>query len=241
MSGAAHALEIGAIMLVTGAAQLAIAPIAVVLEQRVDARLLTFAGLGLFAAGLAMSGFQTPQTRLRRKWSGRRSFAALRSCSACSRRLAWRSATLSRDRVPDASGLFNLMRNLGGAIGLAMIDTIIYSRSPVIGAALADRLERGDVDAANFIGIPDAIVATRPSGSLDAALHAMLEPLIEKAAMAQAINEAWITIAMFTVAALVCVPFAKAAFAPRPEPILWANAHRAVAPPQSPRPGSAAP
>ena len=31
--------------------------------------------------------------------------------------------TLDASRVPDASGLFNLMRNLGGAIGLALIDT----------------------------------------------------------------------------------------------------------------------
>ena len=36
-------------------------------------------------------------------------------------------------RVPDASGLFNLMRNLGGAIGLALIDTVIYGRSPMHG------------------------------------------------------------------------------------------------------------
>jgi hypothetical protein len=42
--------------------QLLIAPIAVVLEQRVDARLLTLAGFGLFAAGLGLSGLQTPQT-----------------------------------------------------------------------------------------------------------------------------------------------------------------------------------
>ena len=37
---------------------------------------------------------------------------------------------LAPDRVPDASGLFNLMRNLGGAIGLALIDTVIYGRAP---------------------------------------------------------------------------------------------------------------
>ena len=30
--------------------------------------------------------------------------------------------------VADASGLFNLMRNLGGAIGIALIDTILYGR-----------------------------------------------------------------------------------------------------------------
>jgi len=56
------ALQIGTIMLVTGVAQLLIAPIAVALEQRLDARLLTTFGFGLFAAGLGLSALQTPQT-----------------------------------------------------------------------------------------------------------------------------------------------------------------------------------
>src|SRR5258706_1308293 len=43
------ALQIGSTMLVTGVAQLAIAPIAVALERRLDARLLTGVGLAPFA------------------------------------------------------------------------------------------------------------------------------------------------------------------------------------------------
>ena len=205
-------------MLVTGVAQLAIAPIAVVLEQRVDARLLTFAGFGLFAAGLAMSGFQTPETDFDQMvWPQVVRGLAIMFCLLPPTRLAL--GHLDPDRVPDASGLFNLMRNLGGAIGLAMVDTVIYSRAPVIGAALANRLERGDVEAARFVGMPDVMVAEHPSGSPEAALHAMIDPLVEKAAMAQAINEAWILIALCTAAALVCVPFARKRFAHRPSPV----------------------
>ena len=36
--------------------------------------------------------------------------------------------TLAPDRVKNASGLFNLMRNLGGAIGLAAINTVLNDR-----------------------------------------------------------------------------------------------------------------
>ena len=46
------ALEIGTIMLVTGAAQLVAAPIAGALESRMDARWLSAFGFGLFAIGL---------------------------------------------------------------------------------------------------------------------------------------------------------------------------------------------
>src|SRR6202020_1706486 len=51
-----NALEIGAIMLVTGVTQLMTAPIAVALEQRVEARLLTSLGLWVFGGGLRLSG-----------------------------------------------------------------------------------------------------------------------------------------------------------------------------------------
>ena len=55
---------------------------------------------------------------------------------------------LTAAQVPDASGLFNLMRNLGGAIGIAVIDTILYGRTIGHGEALRDRLIAGDVSAA---------------------------------------------------------------------------------------------
>jgi DHA2 family multidrug resistance protein len=36
--------------------------------------------------------------------------------------------TLAPDRVKNASGLFNLMRNLGGAVGLAALNTVLDDR-----------------------------------------------------------------------------------------------------------------
>ncbi len=53
------------------------------------------------------------------------------------------------EQVPDASGLFNLMRNLGGAIGIALIDTVIWGRLPGHADALRDRLMAGDASACN--------------------------------------------------------------------------------------------
>ena len=85
-----EALEIGEIMLVTGVAQLAsTAPMRCARTPDrcadTDRR-----GLSVFALGLAMSAFQTPQTDYVR-CSGPRLFAAWRSCSVCCRRREWRS------------------------------------------------------------------------------------------------------------------------------------------------------
>jgi DHA2 family multidrug resistance protein len=50
---------------------------------------------------------------------------------------------------------------------------------------------------------------SRPAGPIDGPTLAMVQPLVEKAALTQAINEAWILIAVLTFGALLCVPFAK--------------------------------
>jgi MFS transporter, DHA2 family, multidrug resistance protein len=203
-----NALQIGVIMLVTGVTQLLIAPIAVALEQRVDARLLTTLGFGLFGLGLGLSGLQTPQTDFDAMFWPQviRGFAIM-FCLLPPTRLAL--GHLEASRVPDASGLFNLMRNLGGAIGLALIDTVIYTRSSVIGAAFTERLQAGDIDTAKFVGIPVDMFVARPVGPLDGPTLALVQSFVEKAALVQAINEAWIMIAVLTIGALLCVPFAK--------------------------------
>jgi MFS transporter, DHA2 family, multidrug resistance protein len=205
-----NALEIGVIMLATGLTQLLTAPIAVALEQRVGARLLTAAGFCVFALGLGLSAIQTPQTDYQGMfWPQILRGLAIMFCLLPPTRLAL--GRLSPAHVPDASGLFNLMRNLGGAIGIALIDTVIYLRSPIHADALTARLQAGDVIAATFVGIPLDQFASRPPGPLDPDTQALLQSLVEKAALVQAINEAWAMIAVLTVVALLCVPFANRA------------------------------
>ena len=201
------ALEIGTIMLVTGMAQLLTAPLAVALEPRVNARALTAFGFTLFAIGLGLSAFQTPRTdHAEMFWPQILRGAAIMFCLLPPTRLAL--GHLAAHRVPDASGLFNLMRNLGGAIGLALIDTVIYGRAPIHGIAIMERLQAGDTATARFIGLSLEAFAARPPGPPSAEAQAMLTPLVEKAALTLAINEAWAMIAMLTVAAMLCLPFA---------------------------------
>ena len=97
-----------------------------------------------------------------------------------------------------------------GAIGLALIDTVIYARSPVHGADLLARLQMHDTGAAQLLGIPAGMVEAMPAGPISGSVMAQLAPLLEKAALSEAINEAWLMIAVLTVAALLCVPFAHA-------------------------------
>ncbi len=202
------ALEIGETMLVTGVAQLVMAPIAVALERRLDARMLTAAGFLVFAVGLALSAGETRHTDYDGMfWPQVVRGVAIMFCLLPPTRLAL--GHLDKMRVPDASGLFNLMRNLGGAIGLALIDTVIYGRAPRYGVEIAHRLQNGDMATAKFVGLPLDVFAARWNAPLNAGTRAMLEPLINDAALTQAINDAWAMVAILTVAALICVPFAN--------------------------------
>jgi DHA2 family multidrug resistance protein len=202
------AFEIGTIMLVTGVAQLLTAPFAAILESRIGARFLTGAGFALFALGLGLSAFQ-PRTADfdEMLWPQIVRGVAIMFCLLPPTRFAL--GALPQAEVADASGLFNLMRNLGGAIGIALIDTILYGRSAIHAEDFRARLLAGDLSAARAIGLDPSLLANRPPGPPDDAAIAFVRPMVEKASLALTVNEAWAMLACVAIAGLLLVPFAR--------------------------------
>ncbi|MBS0472982.1 MAG: DHA2 family efflux MFS transporter permease subunit [Proteobacteria bacterium] len=207
-------LEIGTIMIVSGAAQLLTAPLAAMLEVRVDARLLTAVGYGMFACGLIANGFTTFRTDYDGLfWPQALRGAAVMLCILPATRLAL--DTLNPVGVADGSALFNLMRNLGGAIGIAVVDTIIGQRTPMHAAALGVRLQAGDASAAAFVGLPTQFFHGHDMGPTSQAMRDFAEPLVRRAALVQSFNDAWIVIGVLFALSLLVVPFMKL----RPSPM----------------------
>jgi MFS transporter, DHA2 family, multidrug resistance protein len=200
-----NALEIGTIMLVTGVAQLITAPLAVALEERFDERGLTAIGFLILGFGLGLSCADTIATDYEEMfWPQVIRGASIMICILGPTSLAL--GHIAKARIPDASALFNLMRNLGGAIGIAIIDTVIYTRAPIHAKDFLEKLAAGDVNAARSVGIPldhlgPALFAPEARAKLTA--------LVYKAAFVEAINDAWALVAVMTLAALACVPFAR--------------------------------
>jgi len=201
-------LRIGEIMLVTGAAQLLTAPAAVYLERRVAPRRLTAFGYLLFAAGLLMSARQTAETDFAAMVVPQiMRGAAIMFCLLPPTRMAL--GRLPAELVADGSGLFNLMRNLGGAVGLAVIDTTIFSRAATEGGRITELLRAGDLATALRIGIPkDAFLEQRGQAPDEFAVE-MIRPLIEKAALVPAINAAWLLCGILTAVAAASVLWVK--------------------------------
>jgi DHA2 family multidrug resistance protein len=187
------ALTIGETMLVTGAAQLISAPLVVWLERYLSARLLTGLGFFMFAVGLAMSAFETPRSEYEEMfWPQAVRGVAIMFCLLPPIRLAL--GHLPIERVPDASALFNLMRNLGGAIGLALIDTVIFGRAEMHGRALIAKLARGDAAAFDFVGLPSLPMPIQIAPEK----MQLVRRAVERAALTIAINEAWAMIGILT-------------------------------------------
>jgi DHA2 family multidrug resistance protein len=202
------AFEIGTIMLVTGVAQLVTAPFAAAPESRVGARWLTAAGFALFALGLGLSAFEPRTADFDEMfWPQIVRGVAIMFCLLPPTRIAL--GALPQAEVADASGLFNLMRNLGGAIGIALIDTILYGRSTIYAEDFRARLLAGDISAAQAIGLDPALLLNRPPGPPDDAAIAFVRPMVEKASLALTVNEAWAMLACVAIAGLLLVPFAR--------------------------------
>ncbi|MGE3332342.1 MAG: DHA2 family efflux MFS transporter permease subunit [Rhodospirillaceae bacterium] len=201
-------LEIGTIMMVTGAAQLLTAPLAAVLERRWAAKPMTALGFGLFAAGLLFNGAATPA------WEFNEFFVpqtlrgvALLLCLLPITRLAL--GHLPVDEVPQASSLFNLMRNVGGAVGLALIDTIVEIRTPDHANATIARLQAGDRATAAFVGLPLERFTGTPLGPIDQATREMVAPLVQRAAVTMSFNDAWLALGTVVALSLLALLFVQ--------------------------------
>jgi len=202
------AFEIGKIMIVMGVAQLATAPFAAMAEKRFNPLLLTAIGYGVFAAGLISNGFMTFDTDFDGLlWPQILRGAAVLFCLLPTISLALEGQPFAR--IPNASGLFNLMRTLGGAIGIALIDTILEQRAPTHAAYLISRLQAGDPGAARVVGLPLSHFHNVPLGPIDGATQFIVAPLVDRAALVLSFNEAWLALGAVFVLASVAVPLMR--------------------------------
>jgi DHA2 family multidrug resistance protein len=102
------------------------------------------------------------------------------------------------------------MRNLGGAIGLALIDTVLEQRAPAHAAALVARLQAGDAAAARFVGLPTERFTGVPIGAVDQATRDLVAPLVERAGLVAAFNDAWLWIGGAMLLSLLLAPLLRA-------------------------------
>jgi MFS transporter, DHA2 family, multidrug resistance protein len=190
-------LAIGFIVLTMGLTQLAAAPITVLSDRFFDARLLTAIGFVVFAAGFASNAFLTVSTTQEQLfWPQVLRGASIALCILPPIRIAL--ALMPIDKVSDASGLFNLVRNIGGVIGIAVMDTVMFSRAPEHAESLIDLARANPALAAPILG-----VTTNDLPDPEDAMGIFaLGDLAQAAGLTQAINECWWLLTALSLCAL---------------------------------------
>lgn len=122
-----NAEQIGQVLAWTGLPQLILIPLVPKLMQRFDARLIAFTGMSLFA----VSSFMNIEMSL--DYSGDQFFypnivRAVGQAITLAPLSAISLGSVAPQDAPAASGISNMMRNLGGAIGTALLGTIVTKR-----------------------------------------------------------------------------------------------------------------
>jgi len=119
--------QIGMVLAWTGLPQLVLIPLVPRLMKRFDARLVIGFGFALFAVSNFMNIYMTIDygsdqlfwPNVVRAVGQALAFAPLSAVA---------TAGIEAENAGSASGLFNMMRNLGGAVGIAMLQTFLTKR-----------------------------------------------------------------------------------------------------------------
>jgi DHA2 family multidrug resistance protein len=203
-------LQIGTTVVMTGIAQILSVVVASRLSQKLDMRIMITAGLGLFAGSLWLTSYITPDWGFAALMAPQalRGFATM-LCIVPAVQMALFGFEGAELRY--ASGLFNLMRNLGGAIGIAVVNTWLQDGTRIqaarMGEALGENARRAPDFLTGFAGQLGRVTAD-PAGALQLA-RGEFARLVGRYALTTAFDEVFRTMAWMFLIALVMVPFCK--------------------------------
>ena len=203
-------VQIGTTVFVTGIAMICGAPVASAFQRLVDPRLVITAGFALYAMALWMLSALGPAWGF---WElfwphALRGFSIL-LCIAPAVDMAL--ADFAGGELSYASGLFNLMRNLGGAIGIAVADTWLQDFTRIHALRLSEALGQGARAAPEYIGSMGdrmAAISTDAHHAIKLAQGELWKEL-HKQAETQAFGERFVLMAWVFAAALILVPFCR--------------------------------
>jgi len=217
------AWQTGLAIFSTGAASLASVPVYIMLAKKFDTRWIMMLGLACF--GLSMWSFSF----ITHDWGSDQLFIpqVLRGFPqvfAVAPSVNLGLGSLPPERLKYASGLFNMMRNLGGAVGIAICGAILNARTNFHFVAIASNLTPANGAMQRFVDGLTQRYGALP-GSVEAGHVAAIKQLWQLAyreASTLAYADAFRAIMVAFIIATVLVPLMRNVTAP---PAAVANAH----------------
>jgi DHA2 family multidrug resistance protein len=215
------ALQIGLAVFSTGLFQVSAIPIYTYFARRIDLRWLMMFGFACFTLSLWSFG---PITH---DWGWRELLLpqALRGFGqqfAVAPTVTLTLGALAPERLKLSSGLFNLMRNLGGAIGIAVCGTILNDRSNLHFLHLAEHLNSANASAQSLLARVAATDTSRWNGDAAHGATAALRQLWSitfREAQTQAFADAFLAIMVCLAIATVLIPLMQKVKPPSAPPV----------------------
>ncbi len=211
------ALMIGETMFISGISMFIMAPIIGRLMQRFDLRYIIAFGLIVFGLGAYQMTWITRdydfyELLVPQILRGIGMMCAMVPTNTIA------LGTLPADRVKNASGLFNLMRNLGGALGLAIINEVLNHRTDLHITRLQERVTWANATATELLNT----LTQRAQGMGDAALMALkqLSQIVHRQAVVMSYGDAFFMLTVFYIGLSLVVMLLK-----KPANVATGDAH----------------
>jgi DHA2 family multidrug resistance protein len=211
------AWQTGTAIVATGVASFVGTPVYIILAKRFDPRWLMVFGMASF--GLSMWSFSF----ITHDWGADQLFwpQVLRGFPqvfAVAPSVHLGLGSLPPERLKYASGLFNMMRNLGGAVGIAVCAAILNDQTNFHFLMIASHFSPGNVPMNNLIAKVGSLYASHP-GALHEGHTAALKQLFQLAyreAATLAYADAFRAIMVAFAFATLLAPFLRSVAAPTP-------------------------
>lgn len=200
-----NSLQIGQVMFVTGVFMLISAPFARQLIIRVDPRLAIFAGASLVGGSCLLQAHLTAQSSFWDFfWPQAMRGSGLILCFATLSTIAL--GTMPPHKIQSASGLFNLTRNLGGAIGLAVLSTMNDYFTVFHRTELGSAMNVGDPLLADRLAASALNLAAHGVANPETAALAQQVQLLNREAAVMTFNNLFVLIAGFLALSILVIP-----------------------------------
>ena len=207
------AAEVGTTMLVSGLVMFMTAPVAGRFIRAVDPRIPLVVGFGLAAYGVGLG------VRVTAEW-GFWEFATLQAIRGVGVMIAMIAAqqlsvsTLPPSMMKDASGLVNLVRNIGGAVGLAVLTTVLTDQTAVHLSELSAAVSVSSLQAQEMLSGLAAMMETKGLADPEGAAHKFLGMALHRQASVLAFGDGFFFLAAGCAVASVLGLLATPAKAP---------------------------
>ncbi|MGH7098389.1 MAG: DHA2 family efflux MFS transporter permease subunit, partial [Stellaceae bacterium] len=201
-------LQIGLTVVVVGLAQMMMSPFTAKIARSIDLRLMLGFGLSLFALAMWLTATLTSQTGFNELLVPQavRGFA-LMFCYVPASLIAL--GTLPTDKLKNASGLYNLTRDLGGAISLAALGTVMNDRTNFHWNRLIEAINPARPVVEHFMTVITGHLAPMIPGDPHLAALKLLAARVETEALVLSYNDALLLLGSLFVFAVCLMPLVR--------------------------------